>query len=184
MVIQYTAKVVAVSIASRDKASARLAGKLALVSSKLSETRLVMRFVGLLPILKWMQALFYTSQANRNPLLVLIERIQALSMLLYYPLEHAAYLGTLGIVNLKPRTVQRMSILSVRCWAVYVFLQLGHLAEEYRTLGRAEGEQAMDAAAVSKRKQAMVDDTIVNLAYAPLTVHWLVVLLTPERDRC
>lgn len=128
-----------------------------------------------------------------------IERLQALAMLIFYPLEHASYLASHKIIRL-PRTlpfssnkapldvkvlISRLGIWSTRAWAVYVMLQLVRLRVEWKIL-RAQGRKAkkeasenLDAEAIhkqreefSKKREAILGDAAINLAYLPLTVHW------------
>lgn len=66
-----------------------LAASLLVISAKLSEWRTIGRFFGLLPIISWAISLANDQTAPKNPKLRAIQRLQALSMLVYYPLEHA-----------------------------------------------------------------------------------------------
>jgi hypothetical protein len=121
-------------------------------------------------------------------------------MLAYYPLEHAAYLVSHGVLPSSvssPRALltgapakrvrldaARLGRWSVRCWAAYVFLQLAHLRADAQLLGareralaKAKGRGsalAAERADVRRRWGALLNELVVNLAYLPLTLHWSV----------
>ena len=89
-----------------------------------------------------------------------IERLQAWSILGYYPLEHVYYLLTHSLIPEKlslPSVATKLRVadqkagedkvtlnaggisrLSTRFWAVYVFLQLLHLSEDRKLLKARE----------------------------------------------
>jgi hypothetical protein len=121
---------------------------------------------GILPIVQWLIALEKSPPPTRT--LLTIERLQGLSMLVYYPLEHISYLLSHAIIPTvftlpsilsllfgnnpnTPRKLRldagKLGIWSVRAWAVYVLLQLLHLREDVallrrrsRTLAKAKGK--------------------------------------------
>jgi hypothetical protein len=130
-----------------------------------------------------------------------IERIQGWSMLLYCPMEAAAYLGSHSVINLSPSTQNRLYLYGSRAWAIYVGLQLLHLVEDNRLLRlraralertrghpspvshmqKASSEKSLSAEQVQTRrlwddlddrKEAILNEFWVNLGYLPLTLHW------------
>jgi hypothetical protein len=143
---------------------------------------------------------------ERNPpptrLLHNIERIQGWAMIIYCPLEAVSYLGAHSILPVSARTRGKMDLFGVRCWAVYVILQLLHLVEDNRLLrlraralerGRGHPTPARTPNTEKKvdlgeeqettrgmwreldaRKDAILNQLWVNLGYLPLTVHWCV----------
>lgn len=110
-------------------------------------------------------------------------------MLFYYPLEHLYYLGSKGILPISKQRISQYSLWSCRAWAAYVCLQFLHLKEDWKLLKKREKALKKDVAAgagdvqdqlelekgVQKRKEAILNELVVNLGYLPLTVHWYVI---------
>lgn len=110
-------------------------------------------------------------------------------MLFYYPLEHLYYLGSKGILPIPKHRISQYSLWSCRAWAAYVCLQFLHLKGDWKLLKRREKALKKDVAVgagdmqdqielvkgVQKRKEAILNELVVNLGYLPLTVHWYVV---------
>jgi len=166
----------------------------------LGDARMLCNIWGLLPIIKWLTSLERNPPPTRK--LLTIERLQGWSMLAYYPLEHLYYLLAHSIIppQIPLPSVSRLwpsstgeakqesihlnagiiSRVSTRLWAVYVFLQLLHLQEDRRLLKakeRALSRSKTVAAQVEKeelrkRWDALWSEVVVNLSYAPLTIHW------------
>lgn len=131
-----------------------------------------------------------------------IERIQGWSMLLYCPMEAAAYLASHSVISLSPSTQNRLWLYGSRAWALYVGLQLLHLVEDNRllrlraralertrghpspvslSLAQKESEKTLSVEQVQTRrlwddlddrKEAILNEFWVNLGYLPLTLHW------------
>ncbi|KAH8923133.1 hypothetical protein BT69DRAFT_1242432 [Atractiella rhizophila] len=168
---------------------------------EISQARMLYRIWGVLPILTWLQALEKPGYKPTSKLNHWIERAQGYSMLAYYPLEHTYFLGSKGLISLTPAQQGRAGIWSVRFWALYVFLQFAHLYEdlrllklrkravdaldspalsaderegkEYLEVARTEkGDKRKKIAAIEQQERGLWDDFIVNVGYAPLTVHW------------
>lgn len=133
---------------------------------------------------------------NPNPRLLAIERLQALSMLVYYPLDNLYFFGK---HSLYPMTAQRQTALSLwatRAWAAYVALSLLHLREDVNVLeqrgqnlrtmmkeqkekkdlviptGPSDSDVKAEYQAIKTKRSALVLDFIANLAWAPQAVHW------------
>ncbi|ELU40104.1 PEX11 domain-containing protein [Rhizoctonia solani AG-1 IA] len=137
---------------------------------------------GLLPIIQWLSSLERSQPQTRK--LLNIERLQALAMLAYYPLEHAYYLGSQSIIRISPSTSNKLVLWSCRVWAVYIVLQFEHLREDMRLLAideraaraaRKSGEVTAEASTsrvLTKRKAALWNQVLVNLGNFPLALHW------------
>jgi len=98
-------------------------------------------------------------------------------MLAYYPLEHTYFLASNKVISLSPKTIAKLARWSVRFWMAYVVLQVLHLREDRRLLHARERVSRNDSSmeermAINQRKQAIRNETWVNLGYLPLTVHW------------
>lgn len=88
-------------------------------------------YVGLLPIIQWILALHPRPLSSLKQLLLAPHRvaasalesrktiptIQALALMVYYPLEHLGWLGGKGIVKMSGQGVGRAVLWSVRAWA-------------------------------------------------------------------
>ncbi|KNZ63600.1 hypothetical protein VP01_1121g4 [Puccinia sorghi] len=150
------------------------------------------RLWDLISIIQWLRSLNSLPPSGSKP--VQIERLQVITMLIYYPLEHLYFLASKGIVPLSARLINRAVLYSCRAWAGYTILHFFHLWEELKLLEperrRLQALQmASDKASSSPRKStssalasslqemderraALINGLIVNLAYTPLTIHW------------
>ncbi|KAG9017484.1 hypothetical protein FRB90_001128 [Tulasnella sp. 427] len=177
----------------RKSASSPVADSFSKMAGLISDSRMLWRFFGLVPILKWLSAMERTPQTNRR--LLTIERLQALAMLVYYPLEHFYYFGTHKIYKFPVKKLSSLAIWSCRAWAVYVFLHFLHLREDFKLLDQKEDELAKNALldkkveagdlvtadhaatraeykALQKKRRALKLDLFVNLVNLPQCVHW------------
>ena len=91
--------------------------------------------------------------------------------MLYFPLENAAYLASHSIIPMSKRSETNLWLWSSRFWAAYVGLELIRLYRE-RQIAR-KGKEAEKASAGLWDKKWW-GELIMNLAYAPQTIHWSV----------
>ena len=117
-----------------------------------------------------------------------IERLEALSMLAFYPLEHLYYFGSHSVYSIAPSRLAAIARWSCRAWALYVVVHFLHIQEDLKSLKHdanrsftlqkveeKEGRLAkVDMTAFAKKRRAISLDLASNLAYFPQTVHWLV----------
>lgn len=101
-----------------------------------------------------------------------IEDAQVLVNLAYQPLENVAYLSSHDILPLRKSTEAKLWLWSCRCWAAHVFLDLYRLhlvRREYMT-----SESVAEKSTAEQRKMSFdwTREVIINLGYAPLTLHW------------
>lgn len=109
-------------------------------------------YSGILPIIQWLGSIERKAPATRN--ILTIERIQAWSMLFFYPLDHTRYLLSHSVISDKTSSVLaritgttkksadgttsldagKISRLSCQLWLLYTIMQLGHLREDRRIL--------------------------------------------------
>jgi hypothetical protein len=83
--------------------------------------------VGMLPILQWLLALhpkplsalrsLITSPGRSLGSAKTLATVQALSLMVYYPLEHLGWLSGKGIVRMSPTGTGKAILWSVRAWA-------------------------------------------------------------------
>ncbi|CAG8448081.1 15564_t:CDS:2 [Acaulospora colombiana] len=118
-----------------------------------------------------------------TPLLLNIERLQNLTMILYYPLEHIYWLAAHKVLNISESRMNRMGIWSCRFWAAYVLLQFWHLWLEWKLLkkrrrnmikrvDRDEEEVKREKRELKAEGERIWRESIINVGYLPLTVHW------------
>ncbi|WWC93461.1 hypothetical protein V866_000295 [Kwoniella sp. B9012] len=123
----------------------QLAEGWAKMGGSIGEARVVFRAVGLLPILTWLlslhphpiQSLKSLLQSGHLPSLdspKTLSTLQAISLLLYYPLEHLTWLGGKGVVPLSEKRMGWTGLWSVRFWALYVLLDIYKLRQTYLSL--------------------------------------------------
>ncbi|RDW88696.1 hypothetical protein BP6252_00728 [Coleophoma cylindrospora] len=145
------------------------------LSALISDFRIFTRLWGLLGLYKWGKASL--ENPPEDTVLRRITYAQVFVNVLFQYLENAAYLSSKGIMGWDSKKQNRAWEWSSRFWAAHVGLDLGRLCYEWNVRRRRdlkgkekdEGEvEQNDAAWRAKWRREMV----VNLAYAPLTIHW------------
>ncbi|KAJ9110965.1 hypothetical protein QFC20_002731 [Naganishia adeliensis] len=194
MVIQYPAKIIVallVALAARLARSSnggkmgavtslRWAARFKALSSSIGDARTMMRLLGIIPVLASLPAVF---SAHADPTTSLINIAQTVSLLIYYPLENTSYLSSKGVIPLSPHREAAWSTWSCRYWAAYVVLDVWRLARqrgEMQRKGRAvrmrmdggEKDVGADVEALRREKVGWMEEVVVNVGYAPLTIHW------------
>jgi hypothetical protein len=170
MLLQYSTKFL---VNSSIQLRPQLHTSLIKLSSTISDFRILLRFNGLPPLLHYATTL-PSKEKERFPRERRLLKLQVLANLLYYPLEHAYWLGAHEIIPMTKQRVLWASLWSCRFWALYVLLQFVYLYEEYKLLKRTGNKN--ERAWKNWRR-----GLIINACYAPLTVHWSVVNSTfPE----
>ncbi|WWC90490.1 uncharacterized protein L201_005426 [Kwoniella dendrophila CBS 6074] len=124
------------------------------MGKSIGEARVIFRLFGMLPIISWLLALHPKPLESINKLLYsiislnsnfitrikesskTIPTLQAISLLLYYPLEHLSWLTTKKVVPLSERRRGLAELWSVRFWALYVVLEIYKLSQSYQSLQR------------------------------------------------
>lgn len=76
-------------------------------------------------MLQWAESI--ESERKVSKLSLNVERLQALSMIIYFPLEHLWYLAHHGVLPLKPATSGKIATWSCRFWMIYTVLQVRDL---------------------------------------------------------
>jgi len=200
MIIQYAAKLLIPLLrvrarlqfraGMRPKPEASSVAAFSRLAATVGDARMLWRLWGILPIIQWFNSLERSQPPTRN--LLTIERLQAWSMLAYYPLEHVYWLASHSLLpwNIPARTLDKISRWSCRFWAAYVILQFLHLREDAlliaareRTLRQDKGKTSTSKegeadttdkrwADIAQRKAAIRNEALINGAYLPLTLHW------------
>ena len=140
-----------------------------------SDFRILLRYYGLLPMVQYMAYLEHNPPPSR--LHLNIERVQNLSMIIYYPLEHIYWLAAHNVIPLTEQKTNRIGIWSCRFWALWVVLEFGRIAEQYRLLKKKEhslvkkikdgeithqAEKDQEIASIKNEKKSMIIGTIIN----------------------
>ncbi|GFP58925.1 hypothetical protein ACSS6W_008312 [Trichoderma asperelloides] len=103
-------------------------------------------------------------EAAAAPFETIFSLTQIVTLILFQVFENLAFLGSKKAIDLKPATMGKFGLLSVRCWGTYVFMELSRLLVE-----RARSSPEVKTAAWAKTWNKSF---FRNLAWAPLTVHW------------
>lgn len=177
----------------RKTPNSPVADRFSKMAGLISDSRMLWRLFGLVPIIKWLSAMERTPPSNRR--LLTIERLQALAMLVYYPLEHLYYFGSHEVYKVPVKKLSTLAVWSCRAWAVYVVLHFLHLREDFKLLQEKETELARNAVAKKKveagdlvpadhaatraeyktlqrKRRALKLDLFVNLVNLPQCLHW------------
>ncbi|KAI7934282.1 hypothetical protein MJO28_017229 [Puccinia striiformis f. sp. tritici] len=188
MLVQYSA-IILRQLVSRGKDNKGLVLRLAALSKLLSDARTTYRLWDLISIIQWLRSLNALPPSGSKP--VQIERLQVISMLIYYPLEHLYFLASKGVLPLSSRVINKAALYSCRAWATYTVLHFFHLWEELKLLEPERRRLRVLQAGINfdtprkpdpaistslremeQRRAALLNGLIVNLAYTPLTLHW------------
>ncbi|WAR58940.1 hypothetical protein PtB15_10B280 [Puccinia triticina] len=192
MLVQYSAIILRTLATRSNSGSSNKALVLRLAAlSKLfiSDARTTYQLWDLISIVQWLRSLNALPPSGSKP--VQIERLQVISMLIYYPLEHLYFLASKGVLPLSPRLINKAALYSCRAWAAYTLLHFFHLREElklleperrrllalqagtdFNTPRKPSPAVATSLQEMEGRRAALINGLIVNLAYTPLSLHW------------
>ncbi|KAJ8293847.1 hypothetical protein OF846_003107 [Rhodotorula toruloides] len=132
MVYQYAAYVVIAALNSKrfgNKARRDLAVRIDKLRATISDARTLYRLFGIFPIISWAQSLNDPASQLKDKQILRLQKLQAWSMLLYYPLEHLYYLAGKGVFKISPKRIGEIAVWSCRFWAAYVVLYILPLLE-------------------------------------------------------
>lgn len=138
-----------------------------------SDYRIFARLVGYPAIHSWGISTYNTpSPTEKGAIPRWIEDTQVLVNLAYQPLENLAYLSSHDILPFSKSTENKLWLWSCRCWAAHVGVELYRLH-----LVRRQYLRSTEVGEKTKKEQEIlsftwVREVIINLAYAPLTIHW------------
>ncbi|KDE09840.1 hypothetical protein MVLG_00238 [Microbotryum lychnidis-dioicae p1A1 Lamole] len=168
-----------------------LANRMDKLRDVISDARTLYRLFGLFPIIQWAQALNDPAKRPADGQLALINKLQAWSMLFYYPLEHYYYLAGKGVFDCPPARIGTIAMWACRFWASYVVLQVLHIRREYQLLNQSRRKlvnaqresriaggsnenstEVEEIKRIKNKSHALKMDTLVQIGYLPLTAHW------------
>ncbi|KAI3658732.1 hypothetical protein MP638_004601 [Amoeboaphelidium occidentale] len=150
------------------------------LSSNLTDTRTALRLVGLLPIIQQLLLLQHQQQnrggggggggggTSNN----LIEQLQLLSMLVYYPCDNLYYLSSKQIVSSK--NTLKYSLWSCRAWAFYILLDLIAIYKELNnsSSSRSSTTTTTTTTTTKARFQQLLQRLVINSCDLPMALHW------------
>lgn len=146
----------------------RLSQSLKTFSELISDYRIFIRLWALLGVWEWGKGLI------KNPPTDSVKKriawAQFASILIFQYLENGAYLASKGVIGWGAKKQTKAWLWSSRLWSAYVFLDIFKLLYESRTEQGKGKEKEDEKKSVVNAK--WVKEMVVNLAYAPLTVHW------------
>jgi len=149
-----------------------LSSRLKSLSAKLSDVRILLRLHGIIPTYRWL--LNTHASPPSDPTLSTVTKLQTYANMLYFPLENAAYLGSHGFIPMSKRTETDLWLWSCRFWGAHVALDFVRLYRERQIRLTEEKEKRAKEEKVAAQgwDKTWWAELVVNLAYAPLTVHW------------
>jgi hypothetical protein len=156
------------------------AKRLRALSDLISDYRIFVRLWSLFDIYRWGKRILLTPSPDN-----FLQRLvcaQVFVNLILEALENGAYLSSKGIIGWSAQTQKRAYIWSSRFWMAHVGLdiwRLRHELEKRRDRGTAEEKRTDgpkgDVITDAGEREWMAKWTkelVVNLGYAPLTLHW------------
>lgn len=163
--------------------------------------------LGFLGIMKGLSALERNKPASRTQLT--LQRLQGISMLIFYPLEFVSFFSAPFAPVLAPRWITpkqggQAALWSIRAWLVYVLAQVGLLIRERDAIRKQEqaeievkvvgskGELEMAAAEeqeavraskerTARRKTQIAYQLVANVSRLPVIMHWCAPFMPVER---
>jgi len=175
--VQYFSKIL-IALSKDDQLKQRLG----FLTAAIGDSRMLLRYIGLFQMANWIVQFESKEAASghvlhaTNPWLLWVQRLENLFNSCYFPLEHLYWLGAHKILTLSPTSLLQVSLWSCRCWAAAVFLGYFRLWENYKQLRRdqAEAKQKGKSSDVTfgERRRSLVLQTLTNIGYTPLTIHW------------
>ncbi|KAK4044692.1 hypothetical protein C8A01DRAFT_11910 [Parachaetomium inaequale] len=160
-----------------------LSKRLTSLSSLLSEARMILRLWALLGMYFWARRLVRstfsstttatsekTTPQTQTPtkLATLLEYLRLALCITFQSLENGAYLSSRGILSWTPAQQGRAYKWSARFWAAYVGVEIGRLAAQ--RFGPVSSREF--SAKTAQEKTEWTKNTVRQLAWAPLTLHW------------
>lgn len=111
-----------------------------------------------------------TTQGGESRLAALVGWAQLLSCGAFQVLENGAYLSGRGVLGWTPEQQGRAYVVGARFLGFYTALELGRLLAEF--VARRDRDYAAAGAEEQAEVDAMRRSLAINMAWAPLTVHW------------
>lgn len=110
------------------------------------------------------------SSSSSDKLAALVDWAQLVSCVMFQVLENGAYLSGRGVLGWTPAEQGRAYVVGSRWLCVYTGLELGRLLAGL--VSKAGGGGDLASAEEKEEVGAMRRSMAINLAWAPLTLHW------------
>lgn len=180
MFVQYFSKLIIWRLKSSDPKS-EFAQKITNLASPVSDFRILLRYYGLLPMLQWIIA--SEMNPNKNINIKWLIRLQNISNVIYYPLEHIYWLAAHKVITMSDSTRDKIGMWSCRFWMAYVVLYFIQLREEHLDYKKEtrwlkskikkdadNTEYPARLKAIKLSEKTWLVNLLVNSAYFPLTM--------------
>lgn len=141
------------------------------LSELIADYRIFVRLWGLLSIYQWGKSVIFDPPSDK--VLLRISLAQVSANILYQFLENLAYLGQHSIIRRTEKQQIRDWVWSSRFWGLHVALEFVRLAR-LRMIWDKEPVGSDDKEGKAKRKEEVDTwwrELLINVCYAPLTVH-------------
>lgn len=169
--------------------AAVLATRLKNLGSLASEARTIARLWSLVGMYFWAKRLVLNLVAARSrsdsssekgtvaaqgesKMAALVSWAQLLSCGAFQVLENGAYLSGRGVLGWTPAQQGRAYVVGARFLGIYTALELGRLLAEF--VARRDRDYSAASAEERDEVDALRRSAAINMAWAPLTVHWSV----------
>jgi hypothetical protein len=166
-------------IKALSPAMAKAAGRFQTLAGFLDEWQMINRMFGLLDVLvgtgKFLREVRRRKKENlavdRKD--IALEGLQHVSMIFFHLSEGAACLASKKILTLPSKRQNQLSFAAVRAWAVFTFLDLARGVIEYKKMTkRGDATSPKEQKEGGQDMQQWRSQFLINLAWAPVTVHW------------
>lgn len=173
MMIQYASKLIVWGHPSLTK---RVMG----LAAPVGDCRILLRFSGLIAMLLWI--ITCEKNPSSDEQVRLLTRLQNISNVLYYPLEHVYYLAAHDVIKLNPSNLNAVGMWSCRFWMVSTFLCIAQINREQalnkkeirklqiKDIKEYKNENSVRLLALEKNQEALLVNLVINCAYVPLTL--------------
>jgi len=165
-----------VVIETKDIPTSRLlvtAQRLKALSALISDFRIFARLWGLLNLWAWGKRVL--ENPSKDVVLARIAYAQVLVNICYQYLENGAYLSGKGVLGWDKQRQGRAWVLSSRFWMAHVGLDFVRLWREWQTRRKdvdGNGDDKVKEQSEEEWRRLWRKQLVVDLAYAPLTVHY------------
>ncbi|TVY23115.1 Uncharacterized protein LHYA1_G008106 [Lachnellula hyalina] len=148
------------------------AQRLKALSSLISDFRIFARLWGLLGLWAWGKSVWL--EPSKDKVLARIAYAQVFVNVCYQYLENGAYLSSKGALGWNGEKQGRAWVWSSRFWMAHTVLDLGKLYHEWQVRrGKSgKGDEEVEEKSEEAWRRLWKKQLVVDLAYAPLTVHY------------
>jgi len=166
MVVQFTARVLALLAKTSN---AQLSQQLTNLATPIGDTRMLLRFTGLIPLTNRI----LNGKAPSSPLEYILQRLIDIVAFLYFPFEHTYWLASHNVISLSKETQVWTVRWATRFWAMnltlsFIRLYLLYDAESNKEAKAIDRDQRK---AIAKEKSRLGLNVLLNCFYYPMALH-------------